>query len=371
MSMIDNILCEAARVGRIDLVKKYLNDDDNAGKVHETSAALHCACDNGHRDIAELLLDHGADIDERSSDNSTPLMVACHHGKSSTVKLLLGRGANVNDVDRTGETALHKASKMARPECVEDLLSHGADTTITDKRGRIPLDLAEYFSIICPLMDHKQSSEQVKTSTMSAAEECSFKTQIQECVTSTLEKGLASIVERIDASASKEEEKNQNIGKLTSSNLESLKIESIINQIVQTLTSNLESKIESIIDHRCEGLRSGDMIASQREDRKKKTSMTDLDESSRIESIIDRQCEELRIGQDKTNQSLEKLASQLTTSNAAVTKCLSDLSTIVSMTSSFERRATDDHIDGKRTNKRLKVTNDNNDKDPARIDESI
>ena len=84
MSNIDKQanLRNAARHGRIDDVKRYLNDDtiDVNGKngSHYDWTALHYACDYGHRDIAELLLDrHGADIDARSSFTIQPL--SCGH----------------------------------------------------------------------------------------------------------------------------------------------------------------------------------------------------------------------------------------------------------------------------------------------------
>src|SRR6266567_9544324 len=44
-----------------------------------------------------LLLDHGADVNARSSDLRTPLMIAARRpGNTHAVKLLLERGANPN-----------------------------------------------------------------------------------------------------------------------------------------------------------------------------------------------------------------------------------------------------------------------------------
>jgi ankyrin repeat protein len=122
--------------------------------------ALHDACSTGQRDIAELLLDNGADIDARSSINSTPLMEACWFGQaSSTVKLLLDRGCAINAADDDhGDTALHNACSRGS-EYVKELLTHGADTSIKNKDGKTPFDLAKerkLQTVIDLLMEHKK-----------------------------------------------------------------------------------------------------------------------------------------------------------------------------------------------------------------------
>ena len=80
------------------------------GKGGHDWTSLHYACLNGYRHIAELLLDHGADIDARTSSNAIPLMKACMRDYASTTKLLLEHGLKVNDFDKYGATPFYNAT---------------------------------------------------------------------------------------------------------------------------------------------------------------------------------------------------------------------------------------------------------------------
>lgn len=52
-----------------------------------------------HLEILNLLLDHGADINQRDVDLCTPIALAIGRGLVLAVKLLVDRGADVDDVD--------------------------------------------------------------------------------------------------------------------------------------------------------------------------------------------------------------------------------------------------------------------------------
>lgn len=57
--------------------------------------ALHEACNHGFRDIAETLLDNGADVNAKGMDDERPLHDAAINSHAEVVQLLLSRGANV------------------------------------------------------------------------------------------------------------------------------------------------------------------------------------------------------------------------------------------------------------------------------------
>ena len=61
----------------------------------------------GFADVAALLIEHGADINTRSTAGGyTPLMYAARKGKKYVAELLLDHGARVNDRSDDKRTAL-------------------------------------------------------------------------------------------------------------------------------------------------------------------------------------------------------------------------------------------------------------------------
>lgn len=65
--------------------------------------ALHYAARQGHIESAQMLLDHGADIDQLSGgDQSSPLLVSVINGNYDLAKMFIERGADVNLVSDDG-----------------------------------------------------------------------------------------------------------------------------------------------------------------------------------------------------------------------------------------------------------------------------
>ena len=217
-------LMDAAYNGRFNDVREYLKDEIvNVNWTHNANGgitALFRACWKGHRDVVELLLDHGADIETRTFYNSeTLLMITCIYGHASTTKLLLDRGCAINAVDNNGNTALHWAITNSM-ECVKELLTYGADTSIKNKDGETPLDKAKdnnNQTCIDLLMEHKKRREQ----------------HLKE---SKQNEQLSSKVESIVSYASKQQEMNDMIASTQEE----------MNQAVQKLTRDFESKIEAL-----------------------------------------------------------------------------------------------------------------------------
>lgn len=79
-----------------------------------------------------------------SQDNRTALDLAIGNDHPEAVALLLQGGADPNQRDRFGDqTALHQAAHRRRGgPIIELLLKHGADPGLKDKKGRTPLDVA-------------------------------------------------------------------------------------------------------------------------------------------------------------------------------------------------------------------------------------
>jgi len=111
-------LMEAAREGHQEMVKlllklptketKPLSASVPAAKVNvqtdETQeTALTLACCGGFKEVAEILVAQGANLELGAS---TPLMEAAQEGHKDLVELLLEKGADVNAQTTTGDTAL-------------------------------------------------------------------------------------------------------------------------------------------------------------------------------------------------------------------------------------------------------------------------
>jgi hypothetical protein len=76
--------------------------------------------------IAQLLLQHGADVDARGNHCTTPLHMAVVNRRVEVVRVLLEHGANVDAENHEGKTPSQIAAAMGHREITEILLEYGA-----------------------------------------------------------------------------------------------------------------------------------------------------------------------------------------------------------------------------------------------------
>ena len=150
----------AAVCGLHDIVKTWITqhpqDVDSLGYNHNL-APLHLASRRGHKDVARLLLEHGADMTLQSGDGSTPLHFALNYHNHEVAPLLLEHGADVAARDDEGWTPLHLASLLERDNEARILLEHGADITARTVDGLTPLHIAsedKYEEVVRLLLQH-------------------------------------------------------------------------------------------------------------------------------------------------------------------------------------------------------------------------
>lgn len=92
-------------------------------------------------DIAQILIDNGADVN-KVSPLGTPLMNAATNAWNlEIVELLIKAGADVNAQDKDGKTALFYAASSGNDDIVMSLLKAGADPDIKDASGKTYLEI--------------------------------------------------------------------------------------------------------------------------------------------------------------------------------------------------------------------------------------
>ncbi|KAA8893327.1 hypothetical protein FN846DRAFT_766279, partial [Sphaerosporella brunnea] len=107
-----------------------------------TYTPLHVAAIWGFEEVAEVLLDAGADL-EASVLSITPLYAATLFEKLAVVRVLLERGANTESTaSKEQATALAYAAKVGNVELARVLLEFGAKVQATDEKGRTVLHRA-------------------------------------------------------------------------------------------------------------------------------------------------------------------------------------------------------------------------------------
>jgi ankyrin repeat protein len=148
-----NTFFKAVERNKVEEVRNLLNRDRSGVKVftYDGRTALHIAARNDRADIAQLLLDAGADPNARSNSilGETPLHVSAtmwsDKDRNTVLPILIASGARVDIADtREGSTALHKAAYGGYIHNVTRLLAAGANPNARDQQGKTPLHQALY-----------------------------------------------------------------------------------------------------------------------------------------------------------------------------------------------------------------------------------
>ncbi len=148
-------LIRSAAKGLVDDVRSLLTKgadpnhrDDRPAAEHRT--ALLAACQEGHRECVQALLEAGADVELSSGEptwfmsSSTPLTAAVAGGHATIVAALLAAGADPNARSPEGDTALLHAAEIGHAEIVRALLAAGADPTCVSVMPEVPVESEDF-----------------------------------------------------------------------------------------------------------------------------------------------------------------------------------------------------------------------------------
>ena len=116
---------------------------DSTGAQGDSSARILDAARNGElSQVVTLLTTNPVLLHARDGDGLTPLHRAALGGHAEIAEFLLDRGADILAVDAQSRMPLHHAAFEGHAACVQILLDRGSDVTAREFRGRTPLFLA-------------------------------------------------------------------------------------------------------------------------------------------------------------------------------------------------------------------------------------
>lgn len=112
-------------------------------------------------EVAEFLLERGADVNAQDKGGLIPLHNASSYGHLDIAALLIKYNTVVNATDKWGFTPLHEAAQKGRTQLCALLLAHGADPFLKNQEGQSPVDLASADDVRCLLQDAMASQQVV------------------------------------------------------------------------------------------------------------------------------------------------------------------------------------------------------------------
>lgn len=138
--------------------------------------ALHVAIENGHRDLFDLLLEHGGDLNGRNDayDLWSPLMIAVDRDRTEMRDELIKRGARIRvpeallmGHDEMSEALLARGLPAEVPNggsllafarttsAIDFLIAIGAETDVKDRWGTTPIQVMSQLGVAGqPLVTH-------------------------------------------------------------------------------------------------------------------------------------------------------------------------------------------------------------------------
>ncbi|MGH9929818.1 MAG: ankyrin repeat domain-containing protein [Pyrinomonadaceae bacterium] len=116
--------------------------DVNLRDPRTNTTALEHAVRNANREMVQLLLSSGANVNLKNSSGETVLMMLDDDATSDLMWDLINAGAKVNVKDASGNTALMQAATANNLEALKALIDAGAEVDLKNEQGRTALMLA-------------------------------------------------------------------------------------------------------------------------------------------------------------------------------------------------------------------------------------
>ena len=133
----DISILEAVKGGNVEIVKQHLDAGTDIEEKDDIwgQRPLHQAIDDGHAEIAKLLIESGANVNATNNFNATALHGAASSGNKIVAELLIANGADVNAKFQGFETPLDSAEELAGDETPEMLAAKKEIANLLRKLG--------------------------------------------------------------------------------------------------------------------------------------------------------------------------------------------------------------------------------------------
>lgn len=136
---------DIARKGSLSDMKLLFEKDKNSINAidEKGSSMLILACYRGNHEVAQFLIDNGADLNY-VSNNGTALMACVFKREFQLVDKMLQKKANLDLTDANGQTALMLAVQLNNVQMVKKLVNSKANTSLKCKQNKTAFEYAVF-----------------------------------------------------------------------------------------------------------------------------------------------------------------------------------------------------------------------------------
>jgi len=140
------VFIKAVKEGNIGGVKNMLTKDPALVNVKSTDgldeSPLNMAAFKGYKEICEMLIKAGADVNFRDFYGNTPLHNAVRMNHKVIAELLINNKADINTKNYTQDNLIFYAAYFEHPDMVKYLISKGVDKNVPNISGKTPMQVA-------------------------------------------------------------------------------------------------------------------------------------------------------------------------------------------------------------------------------------
>jgi ankyrin repeat protein len=144
----DSALTYAIKNGRLDFAEGLVKKGADINQIIDNVSPLTIAVSNGFDEGVKWLFDLKVDI-KPYNENQIPLLAPAVKGNHLNIaNLLIEKGANTGIKDELGRTAIHYTVQHGQIELLKSLIKLSADLNISDIHGITPLRIAVENNLI-------------------------------------------------------------------------------------------------------------------------------------------------------------------------------------------------------------------------------